>query len=66
MPLMEFKNLCIGYEHKVILKNINLTINDGDIKLTPTIVDTENKIKKVHVNKSQYTKIKSISYEVSS
>lgn len=30
MPLMEFKNLCIGYEHKVILKNINLTINDGD------------------------------------
>lgn len=52
-------------ENFVSFKDSYLTINDGDIKLTPTIVDTENKIKKVHVNKSQYTKIKSISYEVS-
>ena len=30
MPLIEYKNLCIGYEHKVIIKDINLEINDGD------------------------------------
>lgn len=30
MPLIEFKDLCIGYEHKVIIKNINLEINDGE------------------------------------
>lgn len=30
MKLMEFKNLVIGYEHKAIIKNINLTIDEGD------------------------------------
>jgi len=30
MPLIEFKNLTIGYEHKSIIKNINLEINEGD------------------------------------
>ena len=53
-------------ENFVSFEDSYLTINDGFINLTPTIVDAENKIKKVHVNKSQYTKIKSISYEVSS
>ena len=53
-------------ENFVSFEDSYLTINDGVINLTPTVVDAENKIKKVHVNKSQYTKIKSISYEVSS
>ena len=30
MSLIEFKDLCIGYEHKVIIKKINLEINDGE------------------------------------
>lgn len=30
MALIEFKDLSIGYEHKVIIDNINLNINDGD------------------------------------
>lgn len=30
MPLIEYKNLSIGYENKIIIKNINLEINDGD------------------------------------
>lgn len=30
MSLLEFKNLRIGYEHKVIIDDINAEINDGD------------------------------------
>lgn len=30
MSLIELKNLSLGYENKVVVKNINLEINDGD------------------------------------
>ena len=30
MSLIELKNLSLGYENKVVIKNINLEINDGD------------------------------------
>lgn len=30
MALIEFKDLCIGYEHKVIIQNINLQIDNGE------------------------------------
>lgn len=28
--ILEYKGLCIGYDHKVIVKDINFTIEDGD------------------------------------
>ena len=30
MSLIEYRDLCIGYEHKIIIRNINLQIESGD------------------------------------
>ena len=28
--ILEYKGLCIGYDHKAIIKDINMVINEGD------------------------------------
>lgn len=53
-------------ERFVEFKDSHATIHDGTISVPVEVIDDANHIKKAHMNKSDYTKMKSISYLYSS